>query len=162
MLPEIKSILYATDLSGNATKACGYAVYLAEKTGARVHVVHIAEKLPADALDTLETYLEDFSDRKAFQHERLKNAERLLEASFDQFWKTLDEKEQSLQRHIQTVHVVESHPAEAIIKQAKKIDADLIILGSHQKSGVQAFLGSISRKVLGLSMIPTLIVPIGS
>lgn len=41
MLSEIKTILYATDLTENSLQACRYAVYLANKTGAEVHVVHI-------------------------------------------------------------------------------------------------------------------------
>lgn len=160
MLPEIKTILYATDLTGNASQACRYSVYLAEKTGAEVHVVHIAEKLPADALDTLETYLEDFTDREDFQKARLKTAKRLLEESFERFWESLDEDEQKLRRHVHAIHIVESKPARAIVKHASKINADLIVMGSHKKGKVQTLLGSVSRKVLGLSKIPVLIVPI--
>ena len=161
MLPEIKTIIYATDLSGNAAHACRYAVYLAEKLGAEVHVVHIAEKLPADALDTLETYLDEFENREDFQNARLKNAKRLLEQNFDRFWESLDEEEQKLRRHVSAIHIVESKPAKAIVKHAKKIKADLIVMGSHKKSPMQAMLGSISRRVLSLAKVPTLIVPIG-
>lgn len=161
MLPDIKTILYATDLSKNATYACRYAVYLAEKMGAEVHVVHVTEKLPADALDTLETYLDEFDNREQFHNQRLKNAKRLLEESFDGFWESLDEEEQQFRKYVKSVHIVESQPAEAIIKHAKKINADLIVMGSHQKGAVSAFLGSISRRVLSMAKIPTLIVPIG-
>lgn len=160
MLPEIKTILYATDLSGRATYACGYAVYLAEKMGAKVHVIHIAEKLPADALDTLETYLENFETREDFQTERLKTTKRLLDENFNNFWASLDKDEQELRRLVQAVHIVESKPAKAILKYAKKIKADLIVMGTHQKGPVQAMLGSISRRVLSEATIPTLIVPI--
>ena len=161
MLPEINVILYATDLTGKANYACRYAVYLADKTGATVHVVHVAEKLPADAMDTLETYLEKFESREDFQSSRLKMAERLLNENFDHFWSTLDDSEQKLRSLVSTVHIVESKPAEAIIKYSKDINADLIIMGSHKKGPVQAFLGSISRRVLSMASIPTLIVPIG-
>ncbi len=39
MLPNIRKILYNTDLSDNAGYAFRYAVYLAKKTGAEVHVM---------------------------------------------------------------------------------------------------------------------------
>ena len=161
MLPEIKTILYATDLSGKSTFACGYAIYLAEKTDAKVHVVHIAEKLPADALDTLETYLEDFESREDFQTERLKTTRRLLEENFNRFWAALDKDEQKLRQRVEALHIVESQPAKAILKYAAKINADLIVMGTRQKCPVQAMLGSISQRVLSESTIPTLIVPRG-
>ena len=162
MLPDIKTILYATDLSGNSAFACRYAVYLANKTGAKVHVLYVAERLPAEALDTLETYLEKFENREQFLRARLENAKQLLEKRFDLFWKGLTEEEQKLRHLVSSIQVVESQPAEAIIRLAKKENADLIVMGTHQKGPVQAFLGSISRRVLGMSTIPTLVVPIGN
>lgn len=162
MLPEIKIILYATDLSGNSAQACRYAVYLADKTDARIHVVHVAERLPADALDTLEDYLDKSGNREQFLKSRLENSKRLLKERFEKFWESLDETERHLRTRVVSLHVVESQPAETIVTYAKKIDADLIVMGTHQKGPLQAFLGSISRRVLGISSIPTLVVPIGN
>lgn len=44
--------------------------------------------------------------------------------------------------------VVDGMVAEAILEQAQTIDADLIVIGSHGVSGVQALLGSTADKVL--------------
>lgn len=162
MLPNIKTILYATDLSGNSAYACRYAVYLASKTEAVIHVVHVAERLPADALDTLEDYLDKSGNREQFLKSRLDNSKRLLKQRFDSFWASLDESERHLRKHVVSLHVVESQPAETIVSYSKKINADLIVMGTHQKAPIQAFLGSISRRVLGISSIPTLVVPIGN
>ncbi|MCG8426802.1 MAG: universal stress protein [Chromatiales bacterium] len=161
MLPEIKVILYATDLSVHAGHACRYAVYLAEKTDAEVHILHVAERLPADALDTLESYLGKFKDRKNFVDARLENAKQLLIERFDKFWDSLSEEERLLRSRIASLQVIESQPAETIIKYANEVNADMIVMGTHQKAPVQAFLGSISRRVLSTSKIPTLIIPIG-
>jgi len=162
MLPDIKTILYATDLSGNSAYACRYAVYLAEKTGAKIHVLHVAERLPPDALDTLEDYLDKSGNREQFLKSRLENSKRLLKERFEKFWQSLDESERHLRSHIASLHVVESQAADTIVSYAKKIDADLIVMGTHQKGPIQAFLGSISRRVLGIATIPTLVVPIGN
>ncbi len=162
MLPDIKSILYATDLSGNSAFACRYAVYLAAKTGAKIHILHVTERLPADALDTLETYMEKFENREQFHDARLENVKKLLEKRFDRFWQSLDEPERKLRNQVASVHVIESKPAEAIVQYADKISADLIVMGTHQAGPVQAFLGSISRRVLHMATIPTLVVPIGN
>lgn len=162
MLPEIKTILYATDLSRNSGFACRYAVYLADKTDAEVHVLHVAERLPADALDTLEDYLDKSGNREQFLKTRLENSKRLLKEGFDKFWQSLEEPERELRKRVCSLHVVESQAADAIVLYAKKINADLIVMGTHQKGAVQAFLGSISRRVLSTATIPTLVVPIGN
>ena len=162
MLPDIKTILYATDLSRNSGYACRYAVYLASKTDAEVHVLHVAERLPADALDTLEDYLDKSGNREQFLKTRLENSKRLLKEGFDTFWQSLEEPERKLRDRVKSLHVVESQPAEAIVQYAHKVGADMIVMGSHQKGAVQAFLGSISRRVLSMSDIPTLVVPIGN
>ena len=162
MLPDINTILYATDLSGNSAHACRYAVYLAKMTGAKIHVLHVAEKLPADAMDTLEDYLDKDGNREQFLKTRLENSKKLLKKRFEIFWRSMDENERSLKSHIVSLHVVESNPAETIVEFVDKTGADLIVMGTHQKGPVQAFLGSISRRVLGMANVPTLVVPIGN
>ena len=42
-IPEIKKILYATDLSENARYAFGYAVSLANRYGAGITILHVME-----------------------------------------------------------------------------------------------------------------------
>jgi len=50
------------------------------------------------------------------------------------------------------------HPYEAIIAAAKEKGCDLIVMASHGRSGVQAFLlGSETQKVLTHSSIPVLV-----
>lgn len=162
MLPDIKTILYATDLSGNAAYAARYAVYLAAKTGAKIHVLHVAERLPPDAMDTLEDYLDKNGNREQFLKSRLENSKKLLKTRFENFWDSLDESERHLKKHVASLHVVESSPAESIIELVEKTGADLIVMGTHQKGPVQALLGSISRRVLNMAKVPTLVVPIGN
>ena len=162
MLPEINTILYATDLSGNSAYAFRYADCLAKKTGAKIHVLHVAEKLPADALDTLEDYLDKDGNREQFLETRLENSKKMLKKRSDSFWNSLDENERSLRDQVVSLHVVESSPAEAIVEFVDKTGADLIVMGTHQKGPVQAFLGSISRRVLSMAKVPTLVVPIGN
>ena len=48
---------------------------------------------------------------------------------------------------------------EEIIKAAQNLEVDLIIMGSHGRTGFKKFiLGSVAQKVLGESHIPVLIV----
>ncbi len=52
-------------------------------------------------------------------------------------------------------------PAKVITKTAKEIDADLIVLGTHGKSGMDAFWeGSVTPKVCRNCKLPLLLVPV--
>lgn len=57
-------------------------------------------------------------------------------------------------------HVHQAEPLEAILDVAEEVDADLIVMGTHGRSGVsRALLGSVAQKVLRASPVPVLIVP---
>ena len=61
---------------------------------------------------------------------------------------------------IETI-VGDGDSAEAILKTAKKIHADIIVIGSHSQKWLEnILLGSITEKVLRNSTIPLFIVPI--
>jgi len=54
---------------------------------------------------------------------------------------------------------VEGDPADEILKFADEIGADLIVMGSHGRTGVlRVLMGSVSRKVLDRAKCPVLIV----
>ena len=46
MIPQIKKILYATDLSKNAAYAFFYAVDMAKKYNASIVILHVVEPIP--------------------------------------------------------------------------------------------------------------------
>jgi len=54
-------------------------------------------------------------------------------------------------------------PARAIERTAKRIHADLIVLGTHRKTGADAFwAGSVASKVSNRSRLPVLLIPLES
>ena len=58
MPPEIKRILYATDLSPNATYAMRYANMIARQNDAHVVILHVIEKMSATVQALLSSYLD--------------------------------------------------------------------------------------------------------
>jgi nucleotide-binding universal stress UspA family protein len=54
--------------------------------------------------------------------------------------------------------VKQGHPAEEIVKTAREIKADVIIVGSRGKRATHLFMGSVSREVANTADIPVLIV----
>jgi nucleotide-binding universal stress UspA family protein len=58
-----------------------------------------------------------------------------------------------------TTHMVQGRPAEAILRAAEVLKADLLILGSHGRTGLtRLFMGSVAERVVGQAACPVLIV----
>jgi nucleotide-binding universal stress UspA family protein len=58
------------------------------------------------------------------------------------------------------VVVVEGRPVREILYQAEQMPADLLVMGTHGRSGFEAlFLGSVTEKVLRSTRVPVLTVP---
>jgi nucleotide-binding universal stress UspA family protein len=58
----------------------------------------------------------------------------------------------------ETAHLEHDHPHEGIIAAAKQRGCDLIVMGSHGRSGIAAVvLGSVTNKVLTHTSIPVLV-----
>jgi nucleotide-binding universal stress UspA family protein len=58
-----------------------------------------------------------------------------------------------------TTHMVQGQPADAILRAAEVLKADLLILGSHGRTGLKRlFLGSVAEGVVGRAACPVLIV----
>jgi nucleotide-binding universal stress UspA family protein len=57
------------------------------------------------------------------------------------------------------IHVKDRHPAEGIVEAAIDVGADLIVMGSHGRRGVDRLLiGSQANEVVTHSKVPVLIV----
>ena len=160
MLPTIKTILHCTDLSGNSVFAFRYAAALAKITGADIHVLHVLERLSEDAVITLLAFIQDEELRTAAVNERAVVADRRLKERQDMFWAEVNAEDRELRQQVKSLEVIESFPAEAILKRSRELGCDLIIMGGHDRGISHNFLGSVAKSVLRRSSIPTLIVPL--
>jgi nucleotide-binding universal stress UspA family protein len=61
-----------------------------------------------------------------------------------------------------TTDVLRGHPARVIVKAAGLLGSDLVILGTHGRSGMEAFWeGSVAHGVYSRSLLPLLLIPEG-
>jgi nucleotide-binding universal stress UspA family protein len=139
---NIKKILAPTDFSPSSEAAIDYAVTFAKRFEAEVILIHVIESPAYSVTDTL-----ILVDHEA----ALKTT---AEALMENVYKTCIEKGLSASRS-----VVSGTPHREIIKKAEQEKADLIIMGTHGRTGVERLLlGSVAEKVVRLSMIPVLTV----
>lgn len=159
MIPQVKRILYATDLSSNAVHAFRYAVLLAELADAEIVIFHLIEKPSADALLTLQAYL-DKKERVKFNTERNQQVVTEIKQRLKKFCETELKDDPVCQQRISRIEVNEGYPAEEILDKSEHWDCDLIVMGSHEKSLSRTFLGSVAKRVLRRSRIPMVVIPL--
>ncbi|MDH3378996.1 MAG: universal stress protein [Gammaproteobacteria bacterium] len=158
MLPDLRNILYATDMSDNAAPAFQYVMLLAKKIGADVHILHVVERLSNDARITLESYVLDEDQRKRVLNERVSNAKKLLNQCLEDVTSRLEGEDRKLRERIVSIEVCESYPVEEILKRGQA--CDLIVMGTHEKGFMSPFIGSVAKSVLHSSSVPVLVVPL--
>ena len=76
MIPKIRNILYATDLSRNSAYAFRYAINSAQKHDAQVHILHVVERMSPSTEALVSTYLSDENMKKL--REGKKQAQKLI------------------------------------------------------------------------------------
>jgi nucleotide-binding universal stress UspA family protein len=159
MMPEIKKILYATDLSKNAAYAFRYAVYLAKISQAEIVILHVVEKMSNEAQLTFLAYF-DKSERLKMSKERVEKAIARIRKRLAIFCERELANESCPSPKETTIEVIEGYPAEEILRQLEEQGCDAIVMGTHEKGLSHTFLGSVTKRVLRRSRKPTFVVPL--
>ena len=155
MIPQIKKILYATDLSKNSAYAFYYALDLAQRRDATIIILHVVEALRPMGRRFHRTRQEELL------YEEEKNADLEL------IRKRLEDVCQRVEKNTRCVQLVSNIlvrlglPFEEILKAGEEEQCDLFVLGTHGKGFLkQTFLGSVSRLILDRTRKPVLIIPL--
>ena len=160
MIPQIKRILYATDLSDNSAYVLRYAISFAEKHDADIIILYVLEQLSMTVNALSLSYLTE-AQQKKISEEKIGYAKDLIQKQLKMFCeKELKNDPQSAAR-IASIELFEGFPAEMILRKADEFDCDVIVLGSHGKGFIRnTFLGSTSKRVLRRSRKPVFIIPL--
>jgi nucleotide-binding universal stress UspA family protein len=144
---QINQILVPTDFSENAEQAVNYAVALAKRCSAKLHLLHTP---------VVPTYL-------------------LMDLSYspgpEAVTRILNDSQEALERQAQAITeagvehftaIREGTVHEVIRDYAKEHDVDLVVVGTHGRSGVSKLMyGSITERVLKTVHTPIIVVPPG-
>jgi nucleotide-binding universal stress UspA family protein len=157
MIPQIKKILYATDLSKNSSYAFLYATDMARKHNAKIIILH--------AIDPVPPYVEAYSGMTVEMKEKQqKETVEELKKHLQAFCRKAETQIGSpCAELVSKIRVPRGHPPEEILNAADEEGCDVIVLGTHGKGFLaHAFLGSVSNAVLHRTRKPVLIVPLPS
>jgi nucleotide-binding universal stress UspA family protein len=136
----ISRILLATDGSAFSELAGEYALYLAEKLGARLTALHVLKLEPPKRLSP-----EEVDAEKA----------RAAKVIFHQLEKAAAERGVELEKKV----LISRDVGEAIVEEARLGRYELLVMGSLGKTGLKKLLmGSVSEQVVKHAPCPVLVV----
>ncbi len=143
----IKDVLVATDFSAPSDTALNYARAMARSFGATLHVLHVFEPLWITSADVvgggvaLATMIQGLED----------TARKQLEEAVTE--------EDRRELHATSAMVTSESPAREIANYAHEQKVDLVVIGTHGRSGISRMLiGSVAEKVVRLAPCPVLTV----
>ena len=139
-------LLVAVDLSESTQIIVKKAEEIAKALSAKVWILHNAEPEP-DVVEFKvdpQTARESLSKKFHREHRQIQEiAKRLREAGLET-----------------TALLVHGATVETILKEASKLDVDMIVVGSHGRGAMyQLLLGSVSEGILQNARCPILVVP---
>jgi len=134
-----KIILVPTDFSVTCENAFKHAVKLANHPETRIFLLHVIEDKPPK-------YPRDVREEYERVHEYQK-----MNTLLEEFIATHEAK------NVEPI-VRKGNLFETINNVAEEIKADLIVLGTHGKSGMQKIFGSYALKVIDHTNVPVLVV----
>lgn len=162
MIPQIKKILYATDLSQNSAYAFYYAVDMAQKHDACIIILHAIEPIRQIILSEGGIGIEDVM-KKAKKQERDMDIEEIKKGIREFCRKAEIQIGCPCADLVTEILVPMGHPVDEILKAADDEGCDVIVLGTHGKGFLrQTFLGSVAVSVLERTRKPAFTVPLPS
>jgi nucleotide-binding universal stress UspA family protein len=170
----LKTILLPTDGSECSRKAMLYALSFAQQYGAQVLTLHVIDQRRERQPE--QSYIEmDLGTGPTIRHgiEKERQVEQTyIEMDLGTGPTTQRGLEEAERRALQEVadaatkvgvavetRLVTGIPSEDIVRIAKELSVDLIIMGTHGRTGVShALLGSVAEKVVQQAPCPVLVV----
>ena len=141
---DIDRILVPTDGSECSKRAVSFAGSLARKLCSKVCVLFVAE---TNYTGPWFYYIVDEPVREKLK----KRGEEIVES-------TVELLRECGAREVET-YVEEGHPGEVISGMASQLNADIIVMGTHGRRGLErALMGSVAREVANTSTVPLLLV----
>ena len=139
-------ILVALDGSNCSHKALAMAVQLAKEQGARCTVCTVVDIVSAATSMTFATG-DIVNEWIATLNEDARKTESEAMAKYTDSGVAID------------TQVLEGYPSSALLDVAKNATADLIVMGSHGRTGLKRlWLGSVAESVVREATVPVLIV----
>ena len=158
MVPEIKKILFPSDMSDSAGHAFFYAVSLANRYDASITILHVL-KNPRPTSESLVTNVlgenKWLAILKQNKTEVVEHFRRRLERYCEETRAELPTCPFLMEEIILKI----GNPVQEILREIENKSYDIVVMGAHGHGVVAgAVMGSVSRRVVRRSKTPVLVV----
>jgi nucleotide-binding universal stress UspA family protein len=158
-MPEISTILYATDLGKNTRPVFRQAIAQARIHNAKIIMLHVVEPLSETARAVIAAYMPE-TEIEGVQKEGMKNVISHMKERIKKFYDEECEEYEKDFIPIKDILVIAGRPSEEILTAADRFKVDMIIMGQSSKKVMGSkVMGSSARRVARLAKVPVLIVP---
>ena len=160
--PDIRKILYATDLSATARHAVRYACSIGNRYGAEVSVLHVVHDTPADLSMEAGINVADHmseADRESYNVNVIDAARRAITERIRETSVQLKKAMPHCPVAEERVLVKVGDPVKEIIATAEQGGFDLIVMGTHGHGKLEeTLIGSTANDVIRQSRIPVMVI----
>lgn len=162
MVPEIRKILYATDLSDTARHAVRYACSIGNRYGAQVTVLHVIPDIVERLSAEVGVNMADHMGRKEWESFHSKGIERAKAAIRQRIRETSRDVAREMPQCPLTdgeVMVTVGNPVEQIVSAATDGGFDLVVMGTHGHGKIgESITGSVATDVIRRCSQPVMVV----
>jgi nucleotide-binding universal stress UspA family protein len=146
--PKYKKVLFCTDFSENSDYAFEFAFGIAKRDDGLLYILHVIPHIPNQEM--LRSYVSG---------DILRNIQKDLVQELDDNYK--EHYTKKIEDAVRFEVVTKSgREGEEILKFAKDEQVDIIVVGTHGRTGVEhVFFGSVAEKVLRHSPFPLFVIP---
>jgi nucleotide-binding universal stress UspA family protein len=142
-MKQVQKILFPIDFASNFETLVPWVETFADKFGATVYVLFVAQDLSNFA-----TFYVPHGNIEDFQKQAIDSARKRMAAAAEEFFKKFPKLE---------TRVELGAPAEKILEFVQKEKVDMIIMGAHGRKGLErAIFGSVANKVVKSASCPVL------
>jgi nucleotide-binding universal stress UspA family protein len=140
---KVNKLLFACDLTENASKILPYVLSLAEKYDSQIYLIHVVHDLQRWG-----NFFIPHSSTELYQKEAMEGAEKALNRACEEDLKECQNFKKIL---------VSGDPASKILEAIESEGIDMVVLGTHGRKGLEhVVFGSVAENVVRKSPVPVL------
>ena len=158
MVPKIKKIIYATDLSETAKYAFSYAADQAQCHDAMITILYVMENMNP----MIENQVKDMVGKEKWESlksEKMNYLKQKIKSRIEEFCTEMESQIDSCGLLVEDIRITKGNPGEEILSASKEIGADIIVMGNYGHNIIQeALIGGSTRTVVKNSEVPVLVI----
>ena len=158
MIPEIKKILYTTDLSETSNFAFSYAASVANRYNASINILYVIKDVARSSEDLISNVIGEEKWKEILGRNKMEIIDKIRNR-LEEFCEQTRSEMSGCPFLVEKILVELGNPVDEIVQEAAKEEYDVVIMGAHGHGAIAGtVMGSVSRRVLRRTKKPVLVV----